>query len=221
MDGLSQAAQTSMKALTTPWTYDYLKVDISGHTGAIPYLIAASVTSTPINGHTYHAGEHIEIMLGTSVPVAPRRRPWSTRFRSGSETEGSTIVAPDWSGRISYTTDIGGCWLFTRSTSGRYGHRWHHAGTTHWYGTTDSPIWTNASDAAVTNLQQPGLRHRGHRPGAPRGWVPGMGLRAAALCSIGVRAGQLRFQIGVFNQWRVDFQQVFPLPGRGNTFSSP
>ena len=54
-----------------PLDFDFIKVDISGHTGAIPYLIEAAITSTPLNGETYHAGEHIEIRVLTSVPVAP------------------------------------------------------------------------------------------------------------------------------------------------------
>ena len=54
-----------------PFDHDYVKVDISGHTGAIPYLIDAAITSTPLNGEKYHAGEHIEILVRTSVPVVP------------------------------------------------------------------------------------------------------------------------------------------------------
>ena len=52
-----------------PTDYYYPKVDIKGHPGAIPYLLEASIKSTPLNGHTYHAGEHIEVTLRTSVPV--------------------------------------------------------------------------------------------------------------------------------------------------------
>ena len=60
-----------IEGVDDPLDYDYPKVDVRGHPGAVPYLLAASITSSPLNGHTYHAGEHIEIMLETSVPVAP------------------------------------------------------------------------------------------------------------------------------------------------------
>ena len=52
-----------------PLDYDYPKVDVRGHPGAVPYLLAASITSIPLNGETYHAGEHIEVTLQYSIPV--------------------------------------------------------------------------------------------------------------------------------------------------------
>ena len=71
MDGRSEAAEVFIEGVDDPLDFDFIKVDISGHTGAIPYLIEAAITSTPLNGETYHAGEHIEIRVLTSVPVAP------------------------------------------------------------------------------------------------------------------------------------------------------
>ena len=52
-----------------PLDYDYLKVAIEGHPGAIPYLLNAAITSIPFNSETYHAGEHIEVTLEYSMPV--------------------------------------------------------------------------------------------------------------------------------------------------------
>ncbi len=52
-----------------PLDYVYPKVDVRGHPGAVPYLLAASITSIPLNGHTYHAGENIEVSLQYSMPV--------------------------------------------------------------------------------------------------------------------------------------------------------
>ena len=53
-----------------PLDYDYPKLEFRGHAGAIPYLLDAAITSIPLNGETYHAGEHIEVTLKLSVPVA-------------------------------------------------------------------------------------------------------------------------------------------------------
>ena len=58
-----------LEGVDNPLDYDYPKVDVTGHPGAIPYLLAASITSTPLNGHTYHAGEHIEIAMKFSLPA--------------------------------------------------------------------------------------------------------------------------------------------------------
>ena len=65
-----QIAQGIIPGVDDPLDYYYLKVDVTGHPGAIPYLLAASITNVPLNGHTHHAGEHIEITLQTSMPVA-------------------------------------------------------------------------------------------------------------------------------------------------------
>ena len=52
-----------------PLDHDYPKLEFRGHAGAIPYLLDAAITSIPLNGETYHAGEHIEVTLKLSVPV--------------------------------------------------------------------------------------------------------------------------------------------------------
>ena len=57
------------KALTTRWTTTYPKVEFKGHARAIPYLLSASITSIPLNGETYHAGEYIEVTLQFSIPA--------------------------------------------------------------------------------------------------------------------------------------------------------
>ena len=52
-----------------PNDFDYLKVDIKGHDGAIPYLLGASISSTPYDGSTFTAGERVEIDLSFSSSV--------------------------------------------------------------------------------------------------------------------------------------------------------
>ena len=58
-----------LEGVDDPLDYEYLKVEIKGHPGAIPYLLSASITSIPLNGETYHAGEHIEVTLQFSIPA--------------------------------------------------------------------------------------------------------------------------------------------------------
>ena len=52
-----------------PNSFHYLKVDIKGHDGAIPYLLGAWIYNTPYDGSTFTAGERVEIYLGFSASV--------------------------------------------------------------------------------------------------------------------------------------------------------
>ena len=52
-----------------PNDFHYLKVNIKGHDGAIPYLLGASIYSTPYDGSTFTAGERVEIYVGFSSSV--------------------------------------------------------------------------------------------------------------------------------------------------------
>ena len=129
-----------------PLDFDYLKVDVRGHPGAVPYLLAASITSTPLNGHTYHAGEHIEITVQTSVPVAPSdglgQLPlWfgdgEEHYRGARPVEGHFFFDGSWNSLAVYKVhqrdmDTDGVMLDDELV-------WDD----------DSPIWTNAVDASV------------------------------------------------------------------------
>ena len=58
-----------IEGVDDPMDYAYPKVEIKGHARAIPYLLSASITSIPLNGETYHAGEYIEVTLQFSIPA--------------------------------------------------------------------------------------------------------------------------------------------------------
>ena len=66
-----------------PNDFDYLKFDIKGHYGAIPYFLGASISSTPYDGSTFTAGERVEIDL---------------RFSSSVQTLDGSHTVPLWLG---------------------------------------------------------------------------------------------------------------------------
>ncbi len=135
-----------IEGVDNPLDFDYLKVDVRGHPGAVPYLLAASITSTPLNGHTYHAGEHIEITVQTSVPVAPSdglgRLPlWfgdgEEHYRGARPVEGRLSLDIRWYSLAVYKVhqgdmDTDGVMLDDELV-------WDD----------DSPVWTNALDVTV------------------------------------------------------------------------
>ena len=141
-----EGAPDFIEGVDNPLDYNYLKVDVRGHPGAIPYLRAASVRSTPLNGHTYHAGEHIEIIVQTSVPVTPSNVPGRLPLWLGIGEEfyrGARPVAAyfrhdySWSVLAVYEvregdTDTDGVVLDDQLV-------WDN----------NSPIWTNALDTTV------------------------------------------------------------------------